>query len=775
MKKITAFITALLTLVNVCSCSTSSESKKHPQNLTAEKLTNAAYKREKANVPEEMTSLFLMKRYKDGYLLAGSTNDVSPAFFIADSTMTEFMPFEIPELSTGISYNLDTADDGSIVVLSNEADYGGLPEPDTESEDYDAQLYAENTTYSLFISKYSPEGELISRNELTEMYDTVSPENVSIEGVYTCNGDSCVVTIRSTHYTIGTDGSFYGELRTDSAEKELSAVGENNSGELICAVSTSEEKLKICTIDAKSASINESDIAYNFSDYIRGDLLAGTGDYTAYVCSRTAIYGIRSEDNSIEAVFDIQAAGINANTLQSVFFCDNGSLLVPEIDYMSAKIYRYIPCDPSELENIPTVTIGTNGPGYGQGGVPFLDMVTLINDSQSDYIVELKDYSAENADSPLDGMAQDILSGEAPDIIITDGLEYMRLDEKGAFVDLYDFMAEDDELNRDMFNQNILSLAEIDGHIYTLPTCFTIDTVVGKTKYFEGMESWSIDDYLDYLENSPQTDSEYFTREDASKYLSITDFIDMTNGTCTFDSEEYIRYLEFTARFQSIHDMPWLWDSEDVSDEETNIRYTEQQLAYRNDKAFLAQDSICTFLSYFFTKHGTFGGEDITLVGYSTSDGTGTRANLYSRLAITETSDNKEAAWNVIKQFFSDEYYDNCFYFPILQSKLEEQANESLEPVEYDDTDYNGHYYHINLGSAVTDENNIKIGLPSQEDIDFTMNLINTVSSVENRWSEDIYTIVSEETKRFYAGECTAEQCAKVIQNRVSIYLSEKQ
>lgn len=775
MRKITAFITALLTLVSACSCSTSSESKKQPQNLTAEKLTNAAYKRVKANVPEEMTTLFLMKRYKDGYLLAGSTSDVSPTFFIADSTMTEFTPFEISELSTGISYNLDTADDGSIVVLSNEADYGGLPEPDTKAEDYDARLYAENTTYSLFISKYSPEGELISRNELTEIYDAVSPENVSIEGIYTCNGDSCVVTIRSTHYAISTDGSFYGELRTDSAEKEISAVGENSNGELICAVSSGEDKLKICTIDAKSASINESDIAYNFADFIRGDLLAGTGDYTAYVCSRTAIYGIRSDDSSIEAVFDVQKSGINANTLQSVFFCDDGSLFAPEIDYMSAKVYRYIPCDPSELENIPIITIGTNGPGYGQGGVPFQDMVTLINDTQSDCIVELKDYSAENADSPLDGMAQDILAGKAPDIIITDGLEYMRLDEKGAFVDLYDFMEEDDELSRNMFNQNILSLAEIDGHMYALPTCFTIDTVVGKTKYFENMESWSIDDYLDYLENSPQTDSEYFTREDANNYLSITDFVDMTNGTCSFDSEDYIRYLEFTSRFQSIYDMPWLWDSENMSDEERNIRYTEQQLAYRNDEAFLAQDSISTFLSYFFAKYGTFGGEDITLVGYATSDGTGTRANLYSKLAITKFSENKEAAWEVIKQFFSDEYYDKCFYFPILQSELEEQANESLEPVEYDDTDYNGHYYNISLGNAVTDESNIKIGLPAREDIDFTMNLINTVSSVENRWSDDIYTIVSEESKHFYAGECTAEQCAEIIQNRVSIYLSEKQ
>lgn len=774
MKKIIAFITALLACFSISSCSSSTEQAKQPKSLTAEKLTDAAYKREKADVPEDMTALFLMKRYGDGYLLSGSTSKSANEFFIADSAMTEFTPFEIPELSTGVAYNLDIADDGSIVVISNEADYGGLPEPDPQAEDYDAQLYEENTTYSLFISKYSSEGELILRNELTDMYDTVSPDNVSIAGLYTCDGESCIVTIQDAHYAIGVDGSFYGELKTDSAEKKISTVGENNRGELVCAVSSGEDKLKICTVDAEAADVNDSNITYNFTDSICGDLLAGTGDYSVYICSRTTIYGIRSDDSSIEAVFDVQAAGINSNTLQSVFFTADGSLLAPEIDYLSAKIYRYTPCDPSELENIPTVTIGTNGPGYSQG-MPFQDIAALINDTQSEYTVELKDYSEISADSPLDGMAQDILSGEAPDIMVTDGLEYLRLDKKGAFVDLYDFMAEDDELSRDMFNENILSLAESDGHMYTLPTCFSISTVVGKTKYFEGLGSWSVGEYLEYLENSPQTDSEYFTREDAEQYLSITDFVDLTNGTCSFDSDDFINYLEFTSQFQSIYDMPWLWDSEDMSDEEMSIRYTEQQLAYRNDEAFLYSDNITTFYSYFNTKYGTFGGEDITFVGYATSDGTGTRANLSCKLAITESSDSKEAAWEVVKQFFSDEYYEKCFNLPMLQGKLEEQGKACLEPVEYDNTDYSGHYYSVVIDGTKTDEGNIEIGLPTQEDIDFTMKLINTVSSVEDSVNEELYTIVNEEKERFYSGECSAQECAETIQNRVSIYLSEKQ
>ena len=39
---------------------------------------------------------------------------------------------------------------------------------------------------------------------------------------------------------------------------------------------------------------------------------------------------------------------------------------------------------------------------------------------------------------------------------------------------------------------------------------------------------------------------------------------------------------------------------------------------------------------------------------------------------------------------------------------------------------------------------------------------------------EELLGIVNEEAGRFFAGDCTAEQCAAVIQDRVSIYINER-
>ena len=40
---------------------------------------------------------------------------------------------------------------------------------------------------------------------------------------------------------------------------------------------------------------------------------------------------------------------------------------------------------------------------------------------------------------------------------------------------------------------------------------------------------------------------------------------------------------------------------------------------------------------------------------------------------------------------------------------------------------------------------------------------------------EFIYNIVEEETARYFAGDCTAEDAARIIQSRVSLYLAEQQ
>ena len=60
----------------------------------------------------------------------------------------------------------------------------------------------------------------------------------------------------------------------------------------------------------------------------------------------------------------------------------------------------------------------------------------------------------------------------------------------------------------------------------------------------------------------------------------------------------------------------------------------------------------------------------------------------------------------------------------------------------------------------------------SQEEYDYFYNLVTNAEII--RYDNEINNIVNEETMKFFDYECTAEECADMIQNRVSLYLSER-
>lgn len=66
-----------------------------------------------------------------------------------------------------------------------------------------------------------------------------------------------------------------------------------------------------------------------------------------------------------------------------------------------------------------------------------------------------------------------------------------------------------------------------------------------------------------------------------------------------------------------------------------------------------------------------------------------------------------------------------------------------------------------------------EIGLPDSKTIDELNEIISDTDSTEYS-NSDIYTMVYEESQKFFNGDCTAEECAEATQDRVSIYLSEK-
>ncbi len=761
MKKTTAFIMAILMCAGAFSCS---DKKKSPETrtITVEKLADTAYKKGTVEIPDELMQIYNMTPCNNGEkLLIMGAADVTPAFYLADKNLQNFERFDIPDFDIGEYYNVDMSSDGNIVTLVIHEDG------------------------KVLLNVYSIEGALVSSNEVSGLYDIMSTENVYL-GDLVSNGETVVAEIDGTYHVMGIDGSYIGEIPTETETGTFEAVGKDKNENIVCAVRCGENQLKLCHLNEKTAKYEDSDIIYNLPETITGNIVPGMGEYSMYLNSRTTIYGVKSESGEAVPLFSISGSDLNPNAVNDYLFDSEGCLVIPDTDYaaFTVKLRRYVPCDPSELENTPVITIGSD---YS----PFIAMeqrIEEINESQSEYRIEWKNYDDYNTDSDYSlgfgQFQQDMLSGSLPDIMLLDGDGcYQGLNvvkKEGVFCNLYDFMEDDSELKRDNLVPNIISLAETNGALYNLPVSFNIFSFAAKTKFAEGLENLTVDEYVDAIHALPddvEVLSGYNANDDCKNLrlyeFDLHSFVDYENAVCHFDDPQFVKLLEYCD--EASLETEYVDTSDMTEKEREEWEYTLNTLI-AEDKALFTEAQIGSFLSYFELKEGELRGEDFILTGYPTYNGKGISADFSCvphSFSIPESTENKELAWEVVKQFVSDDYYENYHQlsgFPITESGLAITAEKALEPCNHPDTDYTGRYYYPSF------ERPMEIGLPTQEDIDEMYDIIRSIDTKRTTYSymPAVWEIVSEEIDCFFNGECSAEECADRIQNRASIALAEQ-
>lgn len=782
MKKITALLITAAVCISMFSCSGQGKKTKQPENITAEKMSDVSYKKSILEIPAELYQIYAARPYNGGknfFILGSEKGSSMPVFYTADSELSVFTRLEIPEFSYGETYDIDVADDGSIITVVNEVDYGDLPAPDPNAEDYDEELYNNAAEYTLTVNKFSVEGKLVS-SERVKSYSGVVDKNLWISGVIT-DGENIIAEIDDKYYVLGTDGNIRGELKSSSSDGEIQQFGKNSAGEILCALENDDGKLQIKKVDAEKAALEETDITYNFSESVLGRLIPGNGEYSLFLNSRTTIYGIRSDDQSIEAVFSIEESGYNPNRVRDYCYDNNGSFIIPDNgDGMDVRLRRYTQCDPSELENIPVLTVGMAAEDYFVS-----DFITDFNDFQNEYRIDVKYYNEETEGEEITGTEQfraDVLAGALPDILMLYNCTEIcgvNMQEQGGLCDLYEFMENDEELSRDDLIPNIAEILEQDRKLYALPNLFCINAGdVAKTKFAGNIEKWNNSSYMELSHNIPgdavMSELAIYngdTKINRYSEFNIWDFINEENGTCSFDSEGFIEILEYCNEAPEV--------SETTSYDEYEIENLQLRGHY-DDRIILHNMSMLGDYSYYYeVMYGRFGGEPVTLLGNRSSDDSSPIADfsLYLSFSITEASSNKELAWKFAKEFFSDQFYkENAVHnrnemrsgFPVTESGLEIRGENELYPY--------GRSYEGDTGIisrfGTADEN---IGCLTEKEIAEVNEMIYSAkgSPFYISYSIELGNLLWEEAMRYFSGDCTAEECAEVMQSRATIFLSE--
>ena len=155
-------------------------------------------------------------------------------------------------------------------------------------------------------------------------------------------------------------------------------------------------------------------------------------------------------------------------------------------------------------------------------------------------------------------------------------------------------------------------------------------------------------------------------------------------------------------------------------------------------------------------------GEDWTALGFPTPDRSTAIMDVWMAFGIAETCQNKEAAWQYIRMEMDGE---GMVSQSANRKYIEEELERAALPVEDPDALANHAGYSI-------DEQELEPKPITKGQAENYLQLLENAGTA--MVDPEVTAIVQEETEAFFAGDKTAEDTAKIIQNRVSIYLGEQ-
>lgn len=495
-----------------------------------------------------------------------------------------------------------------------------------------------------------------------------------------------------------------------------------------------------------------------------------SNEYDLYLNDQSNVYGYNFESKEKTKLLNWINSDMNASFINTIAGLSDGRIVMLSNNWIKdtselAVLTKVPPEDVVEKEILVLATI-------------YADMnlsasIIEFNKKNDKYRIVVKDYSeynvAGNYTAASEKLNADIISGDVPDILsIADPGSFESLSSKGLFMDLNEFIDKDETFNKSDYLENIFAAFEKDGKQFSLVPYFSCFTFVGKTSDVGENMGWTLDDLNKVMAGKPEGTKimDNATREailEYGEYLCIDEFIDWKNNKANFEDESFIRLLEFANQFPAR-------EKSDNGMTEAVAYYDEARFDdLRSGKTLLQISYMSQFNDLHRMQTEEFG-EEVTLIGFPTESKNGSAISPGLQLAISSKSKLKDAAWDFVKMLFMDEFQDNLMWgWQTKLSSLEKKMQKEQKPVTYiDETGKEVEYEE----TTIIDGKEVKVGRVTQEECDKVMTFLKSLSQVM-RSDEKITAIIEEEAGAYFAGQKSAEEVAKLVQNRVQTYLSE--
>ena len=385
---------------------------------------------------------------------------------------------------------------------------------------------------------------------------------------------------------------------------------------------------------------------------------------------------------------------IDENTFVAYYYGDEGG-----------KLSKFTKVAPEDVIDKTEVILGCY---YLEPDVK--SKIIEFNKANTEYRINIKDYSTyDTIEDYTQGMTRlnaDIVAGDVPDIMILNTqMPVESYAAKGIFADLNEFLEKDTEVKKDDLLPNILEALSLNGELYRIAPFFSVNTFAAKTADVGEEPGWTMDEALALLATKPEG-TNLLSEMTASSFMYYTmwicgeQYVDWENGECHFDSDGFMKILEYA------NTLPRTIEYTAIMDDESYWKELDEQ--YRNGKTILNPQYLSGFRDYAYVEQAVFG-EDITLIGFPTEEGNGAGLNIGTTMAISAISKHKDVAWEFVKLFLKEDYQDELTYnFPVRISSLRKLEEKAWEKPYYLDENGNKvedttkNFYDVNDVVAIT-------------------------------------------------------------------------
>lgn len=717
----------------------------------------------------------------------------------------ERLPYQPKQSDAGQGENsgvvfegLCAAQDGNLWVLEKHYRYGSEPSGETAGTEQEHGSSFRNEEHEMLVC-VREDGTVVSefsldglKNHAEEVKDLEGSYSFEVPGMaLDKDGHICLAIhewFSGTANYIQEDrivlldpqtGSVADSFRMSSTPEYM--VGLANGEIAICCYERGE---LIGLLDLEEKGLKDK---VQLGDFVNG-MAAGDGEYPVIYSAGDSVYGLNFETGEPVKLFNWIDCDVAREGDESFCMLQDGRIVTTSTQETV-----------NGIEN-DLIVLSKNAAGeVSQKKVlrlavmnlyPFTSkMVSRFNRSNPDYRIEVTDYaqfnnySSANEDernAGINRLQTEIIAGDMPDILDISLLSADRLGSKGLVEDLYPYMDADPELNRSDLLEHVIQAFEENGKLYQTVGNFYILTTAGLSRVVGDHIGWTMDEFQDAMsrlqaENPNCTVFERYTTQDLALtfllYLELENYVDWSSGECGFQSDGFIKLLEFVKSFPTVYS----WETDGGADD------------YDTDTRLLMGLQLmkqCNFACFEDLQVNTagLGGEPCTFVGYPTENGVGSMfAQIGNSFAITSSCADKDAAWQFIRQFFLPEYQEQFLgeVFPTNRSVYEKMKSEATTTKYQRNPDGSfmlneeGKRIEEDLGSMQVNGVTVPYRTASEEDVARVEEIINATTNILHT-DDSLKRIIIDGALPYFADQRSVDEVVKLIQSKAMLYVNEQ-